>query len=191
MPNCLHQRILRRLLSPYDTPLMGNSYRGAYIEVLIAEALGSDWSLSGNDWGPWDLQHRNGARLEVKQSAALQPWASSGALRRIRKPTFDISFKRGFWRDVNDWAPIAAPARLADLYVFAWHPVIDPALADHRNPAQWQFYVVEERRLHPRRKTITLNPLRKRTVAIPYVSLAKAVTRITLNLHGLKRDTLS
>jgi len=32
--------------------------------------------------------------------------------------------------------------RLAQLYVFAYHPLIDAA-ADHRNPQQWEFYVAQ------------------------------------------------
>jgi hypothetical protein len=35
-------------------------------------ALGGDGPLVSADWSGWDLQHKDGARLEVKPSAARQ-----------------------------------------------------------------------------------------------------------------------
>jgi hypothetical protein len=48
------------------------------------------------------------------------------------------------------------PGRAAAIYVFAYHPVFDVALADHRIPEQWEFYVVPASRL-PRQKSIGLS----------------------------------
>lgn len=48
--------------------------------------------------------------------------------------------------------------RHADLYVFAWHPVIDADVADHLHADQWEFFVVAETCL-PEQNSIGLGPL--------------------------------
>ena len=44
---------------------------------MVAALLGADWALMwilGDDWAPWDIEHRSGAKIEIKQSAARQFW---------------------------------------------------------------------------------------------------------------------
>ena len=69
MADSLHERIIRRLVRHYDKPLIENSYRGAYVEYMVAEALGDAWRFVGGDWSPWDLECTSGARLEVKPAS--------------------------------------------------------------------------------------------------------------------------
>jgi hypothetical protein len=35
----------------YGSPLIENSYRGLIAEIIIGEALGSDWQQCSGDWG--------------------------------------------------------------------------------------------------------------------------------------------
>jgi hypothetical protein len=51
---------------------------------------------------------------------------------------------------------VAWAGRPADLFVFAWHPVIDPARVDHRDPWPWLFFVVPEHALPVRQKRLGL-----------------------------------
>ena len=74
--------------------------------------------------------------------------------------SFDIAPRTGYWSDGGSkW--VEQPGRPADIYIFAWHPVTEEQTADHRDPDQWEFYVVPEAELPPRQKTIALSRLSK------------------------------
>jgi hypothetical protein len=120
-------------------------------EVIVAEALEPDWTWCAADYASCDFRHHGGARLEVKQSAALQTWNADS--RRISKASFDIAARTGEYVDGAAW--VDGVGRNADIYVFAYHPVAD-STADHREPGQWQFYVVLEKAL-PAQKTLALS----------------------------------
>ena len=74
----LHQLTVQRLVQRvYEQRLIGNVERGAYIECMIELALREHhpaWGLT-ETWDSWDLVNlKSGARIEIKQSAALQTW---------------------------------------------------------------------------------------------------------------------
>ena len=160
--DCKH--IVRSLVGSVYQALINNAERGAYVEHMIVLAL-EGWELTW-PWASWDLQHRgDGARIEVKQSAARQTWhkrpespespvpkPSRGKF-GINKPSESYYLKDGTYEKTQ-------PQRQADIYVFAWHPEKDLKIADHRRPDQWKFFVVAERCL-PCQKDIALGPLKK------------------------------
>ena len=188
-----HQLATQRLVDRvYNQPLIGNVERGAYVECLIDLALSElrpPWRLTAGTWDAWDLwQEESHARIEVKQSAALQTWSgpndapSAGA-----PPSFDIAPRSGYY-DGNEWVDKAeTPQRFADLYVMAWHAETDRNVADHRLPDQWRFYVVPEHRL-PAQKTIGLGPLSRLVEACGFDELAAAVERAMAELPALKAE---
>jgi hypothetical protein len=145
----------------YGQPIMSNLTRPLYLEKLLARLLKGEWRHVGGDWSGWDLENfASRARIELKQSAARQTWTDSPT--RVGKPTkpiFDIQERTGYFGNGGStW--INTPGRPADLYVFAWHPVFDPKEAvDHRDPDQWEFYLVPETQLPKGQKTIGLNSL--------------------------------
>jgi hypothetical protein len=65
----------------------------------------------------------------------LQSWRTPKESAAI----FDIAPRTGYWVDGLRW--VQETARHAHIYVFARHPVTDIALADHREPSQWDFYI--------------------------------------------------
>ena len=65
--------------------------------------------------------------------------------------------------------------------MFGWHPLTDPT-ADHRDPAQWQFYVVPETAL-PQQKSISLAALQRMASAVSCEDLGEAV-RQCVKVHG-------
>jgi hypothetical protein len=69
------------------------------------------------------------------------------------------------------------------IYIFAWHPVEDVALADHRMPAQWQFFVVSEVELPAGQKTISLATVRRRWEPFGFhyipAKVAEAISSLT------------
>ena len=188
MLNDLHNRIIGQLIErDYNQPLMANVRRGGYVECMIALALGGVWRLPSGVWNDWDVEHTaTGTWMEVKQGAAQQA-PSPGYDGKTSQPSFSIAPKQGYWNP--DWIALDPPRRTADLYVFAWHPVVGVA-ADHRRADQWEFYVVCESALPPDQKGISLNPIKNLAQAVTYDDLAGAVEEARAGLASLKRDTL-
>ena len=109
--------------------------------------------------------------MEVKQSAALQPWHDGKGV--STSPRFDIAPRKGYWTLDGSW--IDRPGRPADIYVFGWHPERDPSVADQRAPEQWRFLVVPAARLPAAQKSIGLAGLDRLVGATGHESLASAV----------------
>lgn len=152
----------------FGRPLVDNSFRGVLAEAVVRMALDSDWRWCSEAWGGWDFEHEDGTRLEVKQSAARQSWAPPPS--SVRQPSFDIRARTGHWVG-SEW--IEGSGRKAHLYIFAYHPRTDDG-ADHRDPLQWTFSVVEAKEL-PDRKTIGFRPLAALRPFIAFDALGQAV----------------
>lgn len=163
--------ILRRLTARlYGSPVVRNDVRGELVEEIVAAALDREWQLCSTDWASCDLINAaTGLRIQVKQSAGRQTWhkVTSAA----PKPCFSIGQKSGRWEEGDRWVPEAG--RNAEIFVFAWHP-ITTGDADHREPDQWQFFVVPERDL-PAQKTISLSKVRQLTEAVPFRELGPKI----------------
>ena len=131
---------------------MNNVHRSEYVEAIVAVALGGAGWRRCEPWDSWDFEHTSGRRMEVKQSAAAQPWSCQAT-----KPRFDIAARTGYWDRSGMWQ--SSPGRHAHVYVFAWHS--EPkACADQREPMSWDFYVVSESDL-PEEKSIGLRPIQR------------------------------
>lgn len=167
----------------FGQPLVENYHRGLLVEVIVAAALAGPggWRHSAGGWGGWDFEHEDGTRLEIKQSAARQTWVAPAT---TRSPAFSIAMKTGTYQGA-DWLPLSPPSRPAQIYVFAHHSRTDDA-ADHRDPLQWGFYVVDTRRLPPG-KTIGLEGVKRLAPAAPWSALAIAVERVRRDLDD-ERD---
>jgi hypothetical protein len=165
----LQERLTRALFSK---PLIVNSFRGIVVEAIIALALEPEWQWMADGWGEVDFRNSDGVGLEVKQSAALQNWHEIGA--KPCSPRFDIAARTGYWDANSRWHD--KPGRNADVYVFAWNPETDRAMCDHRDPAQWEFYVIAARDL-PLQKSIGLAGLATRTEPVSFGNLKRAVVR--------------
>ena len=170
---------------------------------MIAPALEElQWCLTW-PWAAWDFQqhHRKGARIEVKQSAARQPWhqrPDSEPLPRSSRGGFGIKKpSKGYYSEDGTWKETRLQ-RHADIYVFAWHPVDDlrnadrRRRADHRRPDQWEFFVVAEESL-PKPKDgktdgITPGQLVKcdRVVRCAYEELADNVAKVRESLRHVR-----
>ena len=187
MPNDLHRRIVAKLLERYDKPFIDNVDRGSYVECMIALALGPAWVLPGGVWNAYDLEHsESGARMEVKQSARSRQITTEEYDEKPAPPSFSIALKKVLMG--LEWTDLDPPRRVADIYVFAWHPVTGVA-ADHRRADQWEFYVVREDAL-PDQKTIGLKRVAGLAQPVGYGELAAAVEEARAGLASLKKDTL-
>jgi hypothetical protein len=156
----------------FGRPLITNVHRGMVAEAIVAATLEPEWRWCSEDYSSWDFERADGAKLEVKQSAARQSWAAADA-----KPSaccFDIASRAGRWENGVDW--IAEPGRSAHIYVFAHHPISD-ATADHRDPAQWRFYVIATHLL-PNTRRLTLARLRSLGDACAFEELRQSVSSV-------------
>ena len=176
MADSHRDQALKTVRAQYNRRVMNNIHRSEYIEHLVASVLGAPWKLPWTrryDWAPWDLEHPDGTKLEIKQSAALQPWhLVPGCKRPPLRPTFDIKERKGFYDECGDWKNCRG--RFATIYLFAWHGESDCKRADQREPEQWTFYVVRTECL-PEQKTIALSRIRACHCSVPSSALADAV----------------
>ena len=159
----------------FDRPLIMNVFRAYVVEAIFDEALSPAWSWCSIDYAGWDFENAEGVRLEVKQSAARQSWQSA----KPSRASFDIRARTGRYEGPN-W--ISEPGRNADIYVFAWHPVSDDT-ADHRDPMQWEFFVVPSRGL-PDAKSIGLSRLRTLASPLRFGELGNSVDNVVIDMKA-------
>ena len=119
----------------FGSRLVTNIHRGLVVEAIVSTVLCPEWAWCSEDYYRFDFRHPCGLGLEVKQSAACQSWETKGP--SIAK--WDVSARKGYYEgDLY----IAQPGRNAQVYILAWHPITDRLIADHRDPAQWKFFVI-------------------------------------------------
>ncbi len=148
-----HEALDRLVARLYGQPIIRNVLRGELVEQFVLDALGDGW-LAAGDYEAWDIQSTDCQhRIQVKQSAARQSWAEVDC--KPSNARFSIKGSRA-WTEGGGWG--GEIARQATLYIFAWHPLVD-ASADHRDPAQWEFYVIPSERL-PEQNSLSLNMAR-------------------------------
>lgn len=153
----------------FGRPLVTNVLRAQLVEAMIALVLEPEWHWCGADYAPCDFERADGLRLEVKQSAARQSWSTD----KPSKAIFDVAARTGR-NEAHGW--VEEYGRAAHLYVFAHHPTFDDT-ADHRDPAQWLFYVVPTTAL-PDVKQIALGTIKTMAEAVPISKLAEVVAAV-------------
>ena len=162
----------------YERPSLRDAWLSIYIEGLVHSALNCNAPQSG--WRPaaarqpWDLENDDGIQLQVKQAVALQPGAN-GKNRGWRQ---SLSF------DIHP----GEQGRQTHIYVFAWHPEIDPDVADLRDTGQWRFCVMPEDELpdaavEQKTQRISLNRIKSIAASVgletvSYDQLAATINRI-------------
>ena len=160
------EQIMKRIQAMFDVPVMQNNLRGLWVEMMVAEILGSDWRQVGNDWAPWDLERSDGLKVEVKQSAFVQSWGNS-----ISAPRFSIAAPKGYYLDGKTYLHNPSGKRPAELYIFAWHEGDDQRVA-----SEWQFYVVQSSRLPAQQKSIGLGAIGELTMAVSSEELPRLIS---------------
>jgi hypothetical protein len=151
----------------FGKPLVTNVLRGQVAEAIVALALEPEWNWCSADYSGWDFERADGLRLEVKQSAVMQSWSTG----KPSKAVFDVAARTGYWESGTEW--IAQVGRPAHIYIFAHHGIYANH-ADHRDPSQWQFYVVATRDL-PDVKQVALSTISRFTEPVPISALADKV----------------
>ena len=173
MERVLEKIVARATEEVFGRPLITNVWRSVVVEAIVAEALCSNgWSWVSRDYASCDFRNEKGVRLEVKQAAARQTWLPPSSQKSSR---FDIAPRFGEWNG-SSWGPHQAPMRNAEIFLFCYHPIINDG-ADHRDPQQWEFYLVRECSL-PKAKSISLTRIKGLTTPVSFTSLPRAVSAI-------------
>jgi hypothetical protein len=175
LPPSIEDVVARVSREAFGRPLVTNVLRGQVVEAIVAMALEPDWKWCAGDYSSWDFERADGLRLEVKQSAARQTWAAPSHGRI--NPSFDIKARSGRWEGATF---VAEPGRAAHIYLFAYHPRAD-ADADHRDPLQWEFFVVATSRL-PATQRVGLAALQKLCDSVAFDELGAKVSAAETDL---------
>jgi len=83
---------------------------------------------------------------------------------------FDIAARTGYYSEGGS-KYAAIPGRCAGTYVFAWNPIYG-AETDHRDPNQWEFYVVSAPALPEGQRKISLSKIKRLAEPIKIAELA-------------------
>lgn len=129
--------------------LIDNNFRGPWTEYMVAEALGEECEVVSHAWHAWDLQigdtqsaFPDRIRIQVKNTARLQTWHRPGGKLTDCQWKLELRPKPNYFDAYNPGAPCEDYGYLCDLFVLCHHPLEDFDTADHRNPHQWNFYLV-------------------------------------------------
>lgn len=172
----MNEIALRLASRIFDQPLIENSYRSAFIEAMIEPYLAPHgWRFVGDGWDGWDFERTDGSKLEVKQSAAHQTWSKKSKDIPTRG-SFDIAARKSSYSEGGS-KHNKVPGRNAQTYVFAWNPIYGPE-TDHRNPDQWEFYVVPAALLPDGQKTIVLSKIKRLAVPVKLEQLSDATQKV-------------
>ena len=73
---------------------------------------------------------------------------------------------------------VEQPGRLADIYIFAWHPETRKSIVDHREPEQWTFFVLRTETLPAVQRSISLARVERLARIVRAESLAPTVKQM-------------
>jgi len=155
----------------FGKPLINNVLRGQVAEAIVALALEPEWNWCSADYASWDFDRSDGVRLEVKQSAHRQSWHTGAGVKV--SPGFDVKARKQLW---DGTAYVHSNRRAADIYVLAYHGRNDDS-ADHRDPNQWEFFVLPSAQIPPVAR-IALGSVRRLTGSVTVEALASQVERV-------------
>ena len=154
-----------------SSELLGNTLRGVLAEFIVASTIdGVD--KPRDEWDPYDLETKNGLKIEVKSSSYFQSWQQK------RKSTINF----GIQPTEDEYSGSGIKERRADLYVFcvlAYEE--DDGKVNPLDLSQWDFYVLETKVLNekvPTQKSIGLKSLQKlNPVKVQYDKLGEEINK--------------
>jgi hypothetical protein len=139
----------------FDQKLIQNNLRGIWMEYVVAEALGANFRLVGQDWHAWDIEwgeqkakYPDRVRIQVKNTSRTQTWGKKLQLYTDCQWTISLRNRPSYFDKYNPEIPCEQYGFHCELFVLCHHPEEDWCLADHRDLAQWDFYLLPVTRDH-------------------------------------------
>jgi hypothetical protein len=152
--------------------LLSNATRGTFAEFIVATALEIDLSNVREEWKAYDLETKNGIKIEIKTSAYLQSWFQNDYSKII------FSIKPAHYWDSDTNRQSESIFRPSDVYVFCLLKHKHKETVDPLNLNQWDFYVLSTKKINNYRRSkssITLKSLEKLTESINYSELKEKI----------------
>lgn len=150
--------------------IISNANRGKLAEFIVANALGINLCNPSDEWGPYDLETKEGIKIEIKTSSFIQTWNQKD----YSNPNFGIQ-KTIFW-DEEKGEYVGEKKRQSDFYIFC---LLKEKKQDKINPLkleQWEFYIVKTEKLNQikeNQKSIGLKGVQKIVESVNYLELKK------------------
>lgn len=149
------ERVQRRLTNDlFNRPIIDNNLRGIWVEYLVAESLGPGCAIVSGGWNVWDLQfggttaeYPERIRIQVKNTASIQTW-HTGTTATSCQWQLTMRNRPAYFERQYPSLPCESYGYLCDVFVLCHHPETDRTKADHRDPLQWDFYVVPVTAVH-------------------------------------------
>ena len=116
--------------------LLSNAIRGMFAEFIVSMAMEINFSSVRKDWKPYDIETKEGIKIEVKTSAYLQSWFQ----KNYSKILFSIKPARYWDTETNIFSK--EKSRHSDIYIFCVLKHKDKDTVDPLNLDQWDFYVI-------------------------------------------------
>ena len=144
---------------------------------------GKGWKHCSENWNSWDFERTaDRLKLQVKQAAQLQTWdldehKNVVIERKTRDVRFSVAPAKGYYENGILWRRLPFPQRLAELYVFAYHP-LENSSADHWDVEQWRFYVWREVDLPPGSKSVSLAFVQSKSSGVSIGALEPKISQI-------------
>ncbi len=144
--------------------LVENRWRGDLVEEIVNQAIDrSRWRHCSGDWNSWDFEQLDGPlKVQVKQAALRQTWTKEENAQRVETLAtvrFGIRKAKGYYVG-NQWRQLPTPARIAEIYLFAFHPG-ESSSANHWDAKAWRFYGLREQDL-PDQASLSLCDMKKK-----------------------------
>ncbi|MBT3240064.1 MAG: hypothetical protein HON98_05050 [Chloroflexi bacterium] len=137
--------------------LSNNAIRGVLAEYIIAYQLGITEGVR-TEWDAYDLETKDGVKLEIKSAAYLQSWEQ----KELSAISFGIAPTQGWNASTNEYSNEVK--RQADIYIFCLLHHKDKLTLNPLDLDQWTIYLLPTKILNekiPMQKTIRLSSLLK------------------------------
>ena len=154
--------------------LLSNATRGTLAEFIVATAMEIDLSSVREEWKAYDLETKNGIKIEVKTSAYLQSWFQNN----YSKIIFSIKSAYSWNSKTNELSKIKS--RPADVYVFCLLKHKDKSTVNPLILEQWIFYVISTKKINKMfgdKNTIQLKSLENVVEGVNYNEIKKNVMK--------------
>jgi len=134
-----------------SSELLGNALRGVLAEFIVASTI-DILDKPREEWDAYDLETKNGLKIEIKSSSYLQSWEQT----KLSKIIFGIQ------PTGDSQSNSTIRTRKSDIYVFCVLAHTDKESVNPLDLSQWDFYLLDTNILNmkvPTQKTISLSSL--------------------------------
>lgn len=135
--------------------LLSNAQRGILAEYIVACDLGVTDGVR-SEWDAFDLETKDGTKVEVKSAAYLQSWHQN----RLSDIGFSVAPSHAWSEQTGSFEEVKK--HQADVYVFCLLAHQDKTTVNPLDLDQWRFFVLPTSRLDQElgdQRRVSLNPL--------------------------------